>query len=421
MKPSEIRALLRPARPELDPRYLFGRNSTLRQRRLNRCHSIGELRAAARRVLPRSVFDYVDGAADEEVSLAANTRAYRSYAFLPRALQDVSAPSLATRVLGSDLAAPFGLAPTGYSRMIHPAGELAAARAAAAWPVPYALSTVGTTSIEDVGAAGHPAWWFQLYVLRDRGLTWSLLDRAAAAGAGVLTVAVDTAVAGQRLRDVRHGFTIPPSIRLATLADIAVHLPYWTSMVASPALSFANVTPPGQQGPPTVAGMADLFDPSVTWDDLAKVRAHWPGRLLVKGPLGPADARRAVSLGADGVHLSNHGGRQLDRTLAPLHLVRPVREALGEDPVIAVDSGIRHGSDIAVALARGADLCLVGRAYLYGLAAGGEAGVRRAIDLLASELRRTMQLCGVTTVAALRAAGDDIVVPRDPGEQGRRP
>jgi L-lactate dehydrogenase (cytochrome) len=403
MKLAEARALLRPAAWESDPV----------RRRLVRCHSIAELRSAARRALPRSVFDYVDGAADEELSLAANYSAFRSYAFLPRALQDVSAPCLATEVLGSDLAAPFGLAPTGYSRMIHPAGELAAVSAAAAWPVPYVLSTVGTTTIEDVGAAGHPAWWFQLYVLRVRGLTWSLMDRAAAAGAGVLTVAVDTAVAGQRLRDLRHGFTIPPTLHLATIADLAVHLPYWTKMVTSPALSFANVSSPGQAGPATVAGISDLFDPSVTWDDFVRIRERWPGRLLVKGPLGPADAKRAVSLGADGVHLSNHGGRQLDRALAPLQLLRPVRQELGSGPVIVVDSGIRHGADIAVALARGADLCLVGRAYLYGLAVGGEAGVRHAIELLAGELRRTMQLCGVTSVAALRAA-DDVVVALDP-------
>jgi L-lactate dehydrogenase (cytochrome) len=415
MKPSEVLALLRPAVPELDPV----------RRRLARCHSIPELRLAARRVLPRSVFDYVDGGADEELSLADNTAAFRSFAFLPRALQDVSEPSLATHVLGSDLAAPFGLAPTGYGRMIHPAGEAAAARAASAGPVPYALSTVGTTTIEQTGATGHPAWWFQLYVLRDRALTWSLMDRAAANGAGVLAVAVDTAVAGQRLRDLRHGFTIPPSIRLATLADIAVHLPYWSKMVASPALGFANITPDGQEGGATIAGISGLFDPSVTWGDLAAIRARWQGRLLVKGPLGPADARRAVELGADGVYLSNHGGRQLDRALAPLDLVRPVREALGDDPVIVVDSGIRHGSDIAIALARGADLCMVGRAYLYGLAVGGEAGVRHAIELLAGELRRTMQLCGVTSVAALRAVADDIVVPHiratESTRQGRQP
>jgi L-lactate dehydrogenase (cytochrome) len=404
VKLSEVRALVRPAAPEFDPV----------RRRLARCHDVAGLRAAARRVLPRAVFDYVDGAADEEVSLAANRRAFREHAFLPRAMRDVAAPSLRTRVLGSDLAAPFGLAPTGYSRMMHPAGEQAAARAAAdtlGGPVPYALSTVGTASIEDVGATGHPAWWFQLYVLRDRALTWALLDRAAAAGATVLDVAVDTAVGGQRLRDLRHGITIPPSIRLRTIADIAVHLPYWTAMVSGPALRFANLTLDPAAGPPTVAGLADLFDPSVTWDDLAQVRAHWPGRLLVKGPLGPADAKRAVSLGADGVHLSNHGGRQLDRTIPPVRLVRPVREALGDGPAVVLDSGIRHGSDIAVGLALGADLCLVGRAYLYGLAAGGEQGVRRAIAILHAELRRTMQLCGVTSVPELRTAGRDILVP----------
>ena len=410
MKLSEVRALVRPAAPEFDPVA----------RRLARCHNVAGLRAAARRALPRAVFDYVDGAADEEVSLAANRQAFREFAFLPRALHDVSVASLATRVLGSELAAPFGLAPTGYSRVVHPAGELAAARAAVdtlGAPVPYALSTVSTTSIEDIGAAGHPAWWFQLYVLRDRGLTWALLDRAAAAGATVLDVAVDTPVAGQRIRDLRNGITIPPSIGLRTIADLAVHLPYWTAMVSGPALRFANLTldqaaGPSRTGtPPTVAGLADLFDPSVTWDDLAQVRARWPGRLLVKGPLGPADAKRAVSLGADGVHLSNHGGRQLDRAIAPVRLVRPVREALGDDAAIVLDSGIRHGSDIAVALALGADLCMVGRAYLYGLAAGGEPGVRRAISLLDAELRRTMQLCGVTSVPELRAAARDILVP----------
>ena len=413
MKLSEVRALVRPAAPEFDRV----------RRRLAHCHDVAGLRAAARRVLPRAVFDYVDGGADEEVSLAANRAAFQEFAFLPRAVQDVSAPCLATRVLGSDLAAPFGLAPTGYSRMIHPGGELAAARAAAGGlgppgapgrpggPVPYALSTVGTTSIEDIGATGHPAWWFQLYVLRDRGLTWALLERAAAAGATVLDVAVDTPVAGQRVRDLRHGITIPPSIRLRTIADIAVHLPYWTAMVSGPALRFANLTLDPAAGPPTVAGLADLFDPSVTWDDLAEVRARWPGRLLVKGPLGPADAKRAVGLGADGVHLSNHGGRQLDRTIAPVRLVRPVREVLGDGPAVVLDSGIRHGSDIAVGLALGADLCLVGRAYLYGLAAGGERGVRRAIGILGAELRRTMQLCGVPSVAGLRAAGPGILVP----------
>jgi L-lactate dehydrogenase (cytochrome) len=404
VKLSEVRALVRPAAPEFDPV----------RRRLARCHNVAGLRAAARRVLPHAVFDYVDGGADEELSLAANRRAFREFAFLPRAVQDVSVASLATRVLGSDLAAPFGLAPTGYSRLMHPAGELAAARAALdtlGAPVPYALSTAGTTPIEDIGATGHPAWWFQLYVLRDRGLTWALLDRAAAAGATVLDVAVDTPVAGQRIRDLRNGITIPPSIRLRTIADIAVHLPYWTAMVSGPALEFANLTLDPAAGPPTVAGLADLFDPSVTWDDLAQIRARWPGRLLVKGPLGPADAQRAVSLGADGVHLSNHGGRQLDRAVAPVRLVRPVREALGDDAAIVLDSGIRHGSDIAVGLALGADLCLVGRAYLYGLAAGGEAGVRRAIGILAAELRRTMQLCGVTSVAGLRAAAGDILVP----------
>jgi L-lactate dehydrogenase (cytochrome) len=379
------------------------------RRRLSRCHDIGDLRSAARRVLPRSVFDYVDGGADEELSLAANTDAFRAYRLAPRALRDVSTVSLATCVLGTSLGAPIGLAPTGYTRIVSPAGEVAVARAAAAHGVPYVLSTVGTTSIEDFAAIDHPALWFQLYILRDRGLTWSLVERAAAAGLGVLEVTVDTAVTGARLRDVRNGFTIPPTLTLATLADIAVHLGYWTAMVTHEAPGFVNIAAPGATGPADLADVSALFDPALTWDDVAELRTRWPGRLLVKGPLGPADAQRALSAGADGIHLSNHGGRQLDRVIAPVELIRPVREHIGPDPVIVADSGIRHGADALVALARGADLCMVGRAYLYGLAAGGEAGVSRALDMLLGQLRRTMQLSGVRTLAELRDNADDIV------------
>jgi len=401
MKATDLRQLIRLSPVERDRV----------RRRLARCHDIADLRAVARQVLPRSVFGYVDGGADEEVSLAANRAAFRRYQFVPRALQDVGAASLATRVLGTDLSAPIGLAPTGYTGIVDPAGEIAAARAAAAHGVPYVLSTVGTTTIEDFAAVGHDALWFQLYILRDRGLTWSLVERAAAAGLGVLEVTVDTAVAGRRLRDVRSGFTIPPTLTLATLADIGVHFRYWTAMVSSPAPSFVNLAQSIAGGPATLADLTSLFDPALTWDDLAELRARWPGRLLVKGPLSAADAERAVQAGADGIHLSNHGGRQLDRAIAPVELIRPVRERVGDDIVIVADSGIRHGADAAIALARGADLCLVGRPYLYGLAAGGELGVRRALELLTSQLRRTMQLCGVRTLAELRAHADEIVVP----------
>ncbi len=405
MNLEEIRQIVRMAPIEPDPV----------RRRLSHCHSIDDLRAAARRVLPRSVFDYVDGAADEEVSLAANRAAFRRYRFTPRMLRDVGTVSLATRVLGADFGSPIGLAPTGYTGIVNPAGEVAVARAAARHGVPYVLSTVGTTTIEDFASATHqapphPGLWFQLYILRDRGLTWSIVERAAVAGLSALEVTLDTAVPGKRLRDVRNGFTIPPTLTLTTLADIGVHFRYWTQMVTHAAPSFVNIAAAVEGGPATLADLSELFDPGLTWDDLAELRSRWPGKLLVKGPLSPDDAARAVAAGADGIHLSNHGGRQLDRTVAPVELIRPVRERVGADVAIVADSGIRHGADALIALAFGADLCMVGRAYLYGLAAGGELGVSRAVELLTGQLRRTMQLCGVRTLAELRENADDIVV-----------
>jgi L-lactate dehydrogenase (cytochrome) len=406
MKPEDLRQLIRLSPVERDPV----------RRRLAHCLNIADLRVAARHALPRSVFGYIDGAADEELSLAGNRAAYQSYRLVPRALQDVGQVSLATRVLGQDLQAPIGLAPTGYTRIAHPAGEIAAGRAALAYGVPYGLSTVGTTSIEDFAALGHESFWFQLYIFRDRALSWGLVERAAAAGLGVLDVTVDTAVGGLRLRDVRSGFTIPPTLTLGTLADIGVHLRYWTRMVSNPAPTFVNIAHSVAGGPAAPADLPKLFDPTVTWDDLAELRARWPGKLLVKGPLSPADAERAIQAGADGVHLSNHGGRQLDRTIAPVELIRPVRERIGPDHTIVVDSGLRHGSDVLIALARGADLCLVGRPYLYGLAAGGELGVRRVLELLTSQLKRSMQLCGVRSLAELREHADEIVLP--PGTTG---
>ena len=397
MTPREILGLVRLRVPERD-----------RTRRvLARAHDIGALRGAARQRLPRAVFDYVEGGADEEITLAENRAAFTRWRFTPQVLADVSYPGLQTRVLGTGLPAPVGLAPTGYTRMIHPDGEIAVARAARTRQVPYVLSTVGTTSIEDLAATGHTQRWFQLYVLRDRDLTWRMVDRAAEAGYQVLEVSVDTAVAGHRVRDVRNGLTIPPQLSASTVLDIAAHPGYWRAMITSPALRFANLAAGGSGS--TIADITAVFDPSVCWADLAAIRARWPGALLVKGPVGAEDARRAVDIGADGIHLSNHGGRQLDRCLPTVELVRPVREALGDRPAIIVDSGVRHGSDAAVALALGADLVMVGRPYLYGLAAAGQAGVERVIDILITQLRRTMQLLGVSTVAELRERGSRLM------------
>ncbi len=383
------------------------------RRVLARCHDLDDLRVAARRRLPRPVFDYVDGAADEEISLRANRAAFQSWQFRPRVLRDIADPDLRVSVLGRELSVPFGLAPTGFARMIHPEGEVAVARATAGRGIPYGLSTTGTTTIEQLAATGHEELWFQLYVARDRKLVHALLDRAAASGFRALEVTVDTPVSGRRSRDLRAGLTLPPTLTARSLLGIAARPGYWLAALRNPALGFANVQPPDGAAYTTIAGITSLFDPSLTWDDIDDVRARWPGPLLIKGPLGPADAVRAASAGADGIHLSNHGGRQLDRCIPPVELIRPVREAVGEHITLVADSGIRHGADIAVAIARGADLCMVGRGYLYGLGAAGQAGVEHATDLLAAQLRRTLQLLGAASIAELRRCGDELVVPGD--------
>jgi L-lactate dehydrogenase (cytochrome) len=400
MRYREIRELVRLRRLELD-----------RDRRvLARCHDLADLRRAARRRLPGPVFGYLDGAADDEITLRANREALRRWQFRPRVLRDVSEPDLSVSLLGSEWPAPIGLAPAGYPRMMHPGGELAVARAAASRQVPYCLSTVGTVTIEELAATGHRDLWFQLYVLRDRKLAHALIDRAAAAGFRALEVTVDTPVGGRRTRDLRSGLTIPPELTAGALLDIGMHPGYWLSMLRGPALRFASLNTPGAEVATSIADITSLFDASLTWADLDDIRARWPGKLLVKGPLGPADAARAVAAGVDGIHLSNHGGRQLDRCVATIDLVRPVREAVGDRVALLVDSGIRHGADVAVAIARGADMCVVGRGYLYGLAAAGQLGVEHAIDLLVTQLRRTMQLLGVVTIAELRQGGDELVV-----------
>jgi L-lactate dehydrogenase (cytochrome) len=376
------------------------------RRRLSACHDVADLRAAGRRLTPRPVFDYVEGGADEELSVRANVRAFRRWQFRPRALVNVSEPDLSAAFLGSVAPLPLALAPTGYTRMMHPAGELAAARAAQRHGLPYTLSTMATTTIEAVAEGAQPDLWFQLYILRDSGLNSELVDRAAAAKYRVLVVTVDCFVTGHRSRDRRNGLVIPPELTAQTLASIAGKPGYWIRMLRGPAIDFANFA---GHSAVTIEDTGQLFNPAITWDDIAELRARWPGRLVIKGPLGPADAARAVAAGADGVQLSNHGGRQLDRTVPPADMIAAVREAVGPDVSVLVDSGIRHGSDIAVALALGADACAIGRAYLYGLMAGGERGVNQALDILAAQFKRTMQLLGVPSVPELRAQGRELL------------
>jgi L-lactate dehydrogenase (cytochrome) len=369
------------------------------RRRVGRAQTIADLRAIARRRTPRAVFDYVDGAADDETSLRRSRQAFEEIEFRPKVLRDVSAVDTSTTILGQRSALPFAFAPTGFTRMMHHEGETACARVAARTGIPYALSTMGTTSIEDLAArAPETTKWFQLYMWRDRGRSTALIERAASAGYEALVLTVDVPVAGARLRDARNGLTIPPTLTLRTFVDGAMHPAWWFNMFTTEPLSFASVS----SGPRGIAEQINsMFDPGVTFDDLLWMRDIWPKALVVKGIQSVDDARRVVDLGADAIVLSNHGGRQLDRAPVPFELVPAVADAVGDRSEILMDTGVRSGADVVAAVASGARACLVGRAYLYGLMAGGETGVQRAADILSGDVLRTMQLLGVSNVNQL--------------------
>jgi L-lactate dehydrogenase (cytochrome) len=406
VKISEVRALLQLRKPEPDRV----------ERTLRRCVTIEDLQHEAWRRWPKSVRGYVEGGADGEVSLARNRAAYESVGLVPSPLRDVTDVDLRTSILEGDSALPFALAPTGYTRMMHTAGEGAVAHAARDAGIPYAMSTMATTSLENVAADVGGDLWFQLYVWRDRGLVRELIERAKASGYRALMLTVDTPVTGLRVRDAHSGFTIPPQISASTLLDMARHPMWCASMLAGPPITYANFAPEVGRTPEGLMEFAaKQFDPSVSWDDLAWIRGLWQGPLIVKGLVSDSDAARAVEVGVDAVVLSNHGGRQLDQVVVPLQMLPAVRARVGDKIAVFVDSGIRRGSDIAVALALGADAVLVGRPYLYGLGAAGERGVAASISMLGAELRRAMTLMGVTSVAQLRAEGPALVRPPSAG------
>jgi L-lactate dehydrogenase (cytochrome) len=375
-------------------------------RRLAGAASVEDLRRIARRRLPRGVFDYIDGAAEDEYTLANNRQAFERIAFRPRVLRDVSTVDTTTTLLGKPLPFPLVLAPTGFTRIADPDGELAVARAAARAGLPYSLSTLGTRSIEEVAAAAGPArLWFQVYVWRDRGLVAEMISRAAAAGFEALVVTVDTAVLGRRERDVRRGFSLPPKIGLGTLVDGALH-PGWTwRFVRAEPIRFANVAGLDVGDGSTAVSLAEYvnaqFDPGLDWDDLEWMRTVWSGPIVVKGIQTVADAVLAADRGVEAIALSNHGGRQLDGAPAPIELVAPVAQAVGDRTEIICDGGVRRGADIVKALALGATACMTGRPYLYALGAAGERGVDHVIGLLHEGMRRTMALVGASRVDAL--------------------
>ncbi|ROR73103.1 alpha-hydroxy acid oxidase [Bogoriella caseilytica] len=388
-RPTEVFELLKLKRPDLNAR----------RRRLSAALTIADLRAIAKRRTPAAAFDYTDGAAESELSLSRARQAFEDVEFHPDVLRPAEDVDTGVHVLGGHSALPFGIAPTGFTRLMQTEGETAGAGAAAAAGIPFTLSTLGTTSIEAVKAA-NPAGrnWFQLYVMRDREISYELTRRAAAAGFDTLFFTVDTPVAGARLRDKRNGFSIPPQISLKTIANAIPRPWWWVDFLTTPKLEFASLTTTGG----TVGELLDAaMDPTISYADLEVIRKIWPGKIVVKGVQNLPDAVRLVEAGVDGILLSNHGGRQLDRAPVPFHLLPAVAREVGQDAAVMVDTGIMNGADIVASVALGADFTLVGRAYLYGLMAGGRAGVDRAIAILREEIERTMKLLGVSSLEEL--------------------
>ena len=370
-----------------------------KKRRLTGALTIHDLRIIAKRRTPQAPFDYTDGSADQEISLTRARKTFEEIEFIPNVLRDVSKVDASVTMLGRKHSLPFGIAPTGFTRMMQTEGEIAGCTAAADAGIPYTLSTMGTRSIEDVAAAApHGRNWFQLYMWKDRDRSMALVDRAKAAGFDTLVLTVDVPVAGARLRDVRNGMTIPPSLTSRTILNAIPRPAWWVNFLTTDPLKFASLD--SWNG--TVAELLDsMFDPTVTYDDLKWIRQQWKGNLVVKGIQNVDDAVKSIESGADAIILSNHGGRQLDRAPVPLHLLPEVVKAVGNKAEVHVDTGIMHGADIVAAIASGAKFTWIGRAYLYGLMAGGKPGVDRTLEILSTQIVRTMKLLGARTISEL--------------------
>ena len=387
--PKDLFELMQFTKPELNGRT----------RRLDKALTIYDLHDIAKRRTPRAAFDYTDGAAEGELSLSRARQAFEDIEFHPSILRDVSTVDTTTTILGGSSALPFGIAPTGFTRLMHTEGEIAGAGAAAAAGIPFTLSTLGTTSIEAVKAANPTGRnWFQLYVMRQREISYGLVERAAAAGFDTLMFTVDTPVAGARLRDKRNGFSIPPQLTVGTIINAIPRPWWWFDFLTTAPLEFASLSSTGG----TVGELIDsAMDPSINFADLEIIRAMWPGKLVIKGVQNLEDSKKLADLGVDGILLSNHGGRQLDRAPIPFHLLPEVVREVGADTEVMVDTGIMNGADVVASIALGARFTLVGRAYLYGLMAGGRQGVDRSIQILSDQVVRTMKLLEVASIEEL--------------------
>ncbi len=374
---------------------------------LDRCFSIDDLRRRARQRLPRAVFDYIDGAADDEQTLGRNVSSFDRWQLVPEVLRDVSEINTAVDVQGARISMPFLLSPTGMSRLFHHEGERAVGAAAAAADTTYSLSSVSSVSIEDLAAVCSGPKWFQIYVWKDRGLVREFIERCRAAEYQALCLTVDVAVTGNRERDYRNGLTIPMEFRPGLLFDFASCPYWWWHKITTPKVTFANVVGKAPAAGDDLTSLFDYihaqFDRSVTWDDAEEMIHQWGGKFLIKGILSAADAVRAVEAGATGIVVSNHGGRQLDSVPAPVDVLPEIVDAVAGRAEVILDGGVRRGTDVLKALALGATACMAGRPYLFGLAAGGQPGVARALEILRSEIERDMALLGVQRVRDLGA------------------
>ncbi len=384
------------------------------KRRLATAANIDDLRSIAKKRLPAGVFDYIDGAAEDELAMARNASRFSDRTLVPRVLRDVTNIDASTEILGRRAPMPLIIAPTGFPRIAHPEGELATARAAAAAGIPFSLSTMGTRSIEEVAGVCAGPKWYQVYVWRDRELTKDMLERCKEQGYEALFITVDTAVLGRRERDVRRGMTLPPKLGIDTFIEGAMRPAWvWDFLRAEP-IVFSNVTVStarlnkGTEDGSSAVTLAEYinsqFDPGLSWDDVAWIRSQWGGPVILKGIQSVADAKIAASEGIEAIALSNHGGRQLDASPAIIDLVAPVADAVGGQTEIYCDGGVRRGSDVVKAIALGATACMIGRPHLYALAAGGEAGVTHMLNFFQSGIEQTMALTGVASIAEIDRA-----------------
>ena len=359
--------------------------------------NIEDLRRLARRRIPRAIFDYADGGSYDERTIRRNAADLDAMTFRQRVMVDVSKISLATTFLGAPVSMPLAIGPTGLAGLFHADGEILGARAAAACGIPFCLSTMSICSIEDVRAATRQPFWFQQYLMKDRGFNQELIDRAAAAQCSALMLTLDLQVIGERRRDPRNGLTIPPKVTLKNAWDVATKPGWALKVLFGKRRTFGNLIGRigGSSGINTLAEWtATQFDPSANWSDVEWVRSRWPGKLILKGVLDAEDARLAVAAGADAIVVSNHGGRQLDGAPSSISVLSEIVEAVGGRCEVMFDGGVRSGQDIAKALALGARGALIGKAFLYALSADGEAGVTRAIEIMRNELRVTLALTG---------------------------